>query len=822
MANYTELIDKYLNNELSPEEKKAFEEQLQTNTELKAEYDLQLDVVKGVQRMGIKTQVQRSFRKAKMGKTMMRIAVVSLTAIVVLSAAYFAKKKLEKPANNIKYELNEGGTNNWAEADKVLEGQLFNIDPTKDTVIETKGGIVIAIPANAFLNKFGEAEKNRVDVEIKEALTAFDIMKAGLSTTSNGQLLETGGMFYVNARIGKNNLDIDLEKPLQASVPYEGKRNDMMLFDGQREKDGSINWVNPIPTEKQLVTTDILKLNFYPPHYLDSLKAWGYDDSNKKFTDSLYYSFICGSSADVPAVNNVPVITDSTPREIVEMWRVMDSLEKSYDAQAKKYNARFANSSADGKTLFKQNCAVCHSMGTIKLTGPGLAGVRNRVPKGDWLFDYIKNNEKMIKAGDPYANKIWNENGKAAMTVFEGTLSDADIKAITDYVAQGEGGIAIPTMSTCERQGIEPEYIRSIWDPKFNNTILATKEFEERLKVIFTTCNNSILGMYMQNLDKSLWELDSVAATLCSEPQKQQFIDFYNRRDGGLKIQKQHMNKLHEYMSERQTTYRAAATLATQKMMEEEAKKENIANEKLVEHMNAQAEHDSKNFNEEYKLNLKEAYRQLDKPYRENPPAQNFVSGPIVTTGWKNVDAYVMESVANRTTLDYTDPESGKKAVIRYEPLTVTVGNSKSYDKIVCYLIPDKLSSFQLMKNNGTNFTENLNELIEYNLLVIGFKGDKYFYADQHDVKPQSYSFNLNEIREQDLNGLTRSYSDLKGKQIDLAKELRYQVFEQKENIRQVKKKEMEDFRMKVMSVIFPCYVKPAVVSEARPVTPAH
>lgn len=89
----------------------------------------------------------------------------------------------------------------------------------------------------------------------------------------------------------------------------------------------------------------------------------------------------------------------------------------------------------DGAKLFKQNCAVCHASHTDqKLTGPGLKGVFDRVPKGDWINRWILNSEKMIKAGDAYANKIYNENGKAQMTVFEGQLNDKDVEAIIGFL----------------------------------------------------------------------------------------------------------------------------------------------------------------------------------------------------------------------------------------------------------------------------------------------------------------------------------------------------------------------------------------------------
>ena len=122
---------------------------------------------------------------------------------------------------------------------------------------------------------------------------------------------------------------------------------------------------------------------------------------------------------------------------------------------------------ADGKAIYKQNCAVCHALTDQKLAGPGLKGIADRAPKGDWLFNWVKNNTKMIKEGDAYANKIYKENGNAAMTVFEGVLSDDDIKAVVEYIknppveqAAAQGTKSAETSAeTKEQGGIQPLYL---------------------------------------------------------------------------------------------------------------------------------------------------------------------------------------------------------------------------------------------------------------------------------------------------------------------------------------------------------------------------
>lgn len=132
------------------------------------------------------------------------------------------------------------------------------------------------------------------------------------------------------------------------------------------------------------------------------------------------------------------------------------------------FTVSFNLQAQDGAKLFKQNCAVCHASHTDqKLTGPGLKGIFDRAPKGDWLTKWILNNEKLIKSGDAYANKIYNENGKAAMTVFEGQLNEKDVAAILAFLqapppdAGPKGpGVATPNGETAEvEQGVDPLYI---------------------------------------------------------------------------------------------------------------------------------------------------------------------------------------------------------------------------------------------------------------------------------------------------------------------------------------------------------------------------
>lgn len=126
-------------------------------------------------------------------------------------------------------------------------------------------------------------------------------------------------------------------------------------------------------------------------------------------------------------------------------------------------------SAADGEAVFKQYCAVCHTLTDQKIVGPGLKGIADRVPKGDWLFNWVKNSEKMIKGGDAYGSKIFKECNNMAMTSFEGTINDDDIKTVVEYIknppVKKQVATTITTVNTDEgndvkeEKGINPLYI---------------------------------------------------------------------------------------------------------------------------------------------------------------------------------------------------------------------------------------------------------------------------------------------------------------------------------------------------------------------------
>jgi cytochrome c2 len=97
-------------------------------------------------------------------------------------------------------------------------------------------------------------------------------------------------------------------------------------------------------------------------------------------------------------------------------------------------NAKTSTSSngPDGKILFMDNCASCHSV-LKDLTGPALGGVQERIPDQKLLYKWVRNPPAILKTGNVYFNGLKKRFGGVVMTSFP-SLSDQEIAAILNYI----------------------------------------------------------------------------------------------------------------------------------------------------------------------------------------------------------------------------------------------------------------------------------------------------------------------------------------------------------------------------------------------------
>jgi len=170
---------------------------------------------------------------------------------------------------------------NWESAQEILDDisenqQEFNINPEEKAVIETGGGMKIEIPENAFVTANGVplAEED-ITVVLTEALSRESWLQEGLSTVSPEGILESGGMFKIEA----------LQKGEQLRLK-EGS-DGMSLF--YASTDGSDNTVwqkSEEPVKAQLnvelpaLDVDMAKLNGLIAKYRGTRVAYVHVDSS--------------------------------------------------------------------------------------------------------------------------------------------------------------------------------------------------------------------------------------------------------------------------------------------------------------------------------------------------------------------------------------------------------------------------------------------------------------------------------------------------------------------------------------------------------------
>ncbi len=139
----------------------------------------------------------------------------------------------------------------WEEEAKA-ETQAFELNPNQSNLITGAKGVKLYIPENAFCYEDGRKVEGTIKLSLREIYSVADIILNNLSTTSDGQLLETAGMLYLKAEDEEGrNLVLQQDSFITASLPnYDALKEGMEIFEGAHGDDGHLNWqVNNTPVQ---------------------------------------------------------------------------------------------------------------------------------------------------------------------------------------------------------------------------------------------------------------------------------------------------------------------------------------------------------------------------------------------------------------------------------------------------------------------------------------------------------------------------------------------------------------------------------------------
>ena len=163
----------------------------------------------------------------------------------------------------------------------------------------------------------------------------------------------------------------------------------------------------------------------------------------------------------------------------------------------------------------------------------------------------------------------------------------------------------------------------------------------------------------------------------------------------------------------------------------------------------------------------------------------------------------MFDATTTRQSMSYTDPVTSKTATLTFKDVTINVNQQSQYDRVLVYLIPDSLSSFQRVEQQGGGFKESLNSLFRYNAVAIGYKGEQMFFAQERSLSEAVYSLELTAITEKQFREALQQYSKRISK--ELKEETDYRLFEQQEELRQIQLENERVLREQVAAAIFKC-----------------
>jgi len=157
------------------------------------------------------------------------------------------------------------------------DSETLDINPEKDNTINCKKGTILFFPANCFQFEDGTTPKNEIKLTVEEFYSTSDFISKGLSTTSNGNMLETSGMLNLIATSEGKKVNIRPDKSYIIKFPRKKTVGKMDLFYGQ-QINNSINWIpdmvsnyesgDPVEVDRSIIDTSFYECKIAVTGYL--------------------------------------------------------------------------------------------------------------------------------------------------------------------------------------------------------------------------------------------------------------------------------------------------------------------------------------------------------------------------------------------------------------------------------------------------------------------------------------------------------------------------------------------------------------------------
>ena len=168
-----------------------------------------------------------------------------------------------------------------------IEKQIFSIDNNIDNIITGANGTKIRINKNTFVNSLGKSVSGKIDIELKEVLRPIDMVLGNLTTIFERKPLESGGMIYIDAKIGNDKLSIGNNKSILIAVKTDSTLSKMSLFEGQQDSTG-IKWQNPVAIQDNFSDTSTISMGAFEMTTNITYSVDGFTDEKVDFPEIVH------------------------------------------------------------------------------------------------------------------------------------------------------------------------------------------------------------------------------------------------------------------------------------------------------------------------------------------------------------------------------------------------------------------------------------------------------------------------------------------------------------------------------------------------------
>lgn len=185
------------------------------------------------------------------------------------------KEQETKPEINLKQEANNLCNFLKKYQDTV---ELYKISGIKTSLVKGKKGTQITVIPADLETEDGQPVGKNIDLELKELITKEDFIRENIQTVSNGQLLISGGAFYINMKSDSKQLKLKEGKTLKIKLPKISD-DEMSLFYGQKDSLEKMNWSE---TKQIFKAEEKKKITFKENIYDIQIVTWNYDTIRSK------------------------------------------------------------------------------------------------------------------------------------------------------------------------------------------------------------------------------------------------------------------------------------------------------------------------------------------------------------------------------------------------------------------------------------------------------------------------------------------------------------------------------------------------------------